>query len=551
MSYKEVIDYIVDEFNENDLEYEVEAAADDGPYDYWITIEGDTSLADEIICSYVGDHYEWVKDKDGNRMYCKVDTQTIDDLEEDLDDWDGEGSASDEELECGDELHKFFQSLIDNSLEESFINNNYAIRHYQKHCMDNKKKVSRRSCVYYDFNTFNDYASYENTLNNKTQNASVRLTTFYDLGDVKKKFHTLFEGNKSLLIPVSCGLEKNGKPVIIGLNSFANEKTSNYKNNTINVLILTNKFISLTLYPVDANYLETKLNNIISKYHKDKTLNLQLNSSLEEEDKKKKPKVTNADVEADMKFFNDAMGMGNVSISESGESKAKKLFKHPKFSQKIRTFAILTFYNQDKKTQTKEVNKEQQKELKKILSNSDETERILKQKTPYYKVKGKYDNVEQSFIIYNVSLEEAKSLAKTGKQQSFIFGKNEDGVLTFEFWANASKNDYNYVKVDERDNFNILDDEAENYYSQISKDFKFSIPFEQFEVSQDELVEKYVNSGLTEDEINFYIEESMNDTYNNKYRTNCRTRLVNSKLNQNKEDDSTSSMNWANDFNIF
>ena len=349
MSYKEVIDYIVDEFNENDLEYEVEAAVDDEPYDYWITIEGDTSLADEIICSYVGDHYEWVKDKDGNRKYCKVDTQTQDELEE---------------------------------------------------------------------------------------------------------------------------------------------------------------------------------------------------------DKKKKPKVTNADVEADMEFFNDAMGMGNVSISESGESKAKRLFKHPKFSQKIRTFAILTFYNQDKKTQTKEVNKEQQKELKKILSNSDETERILKQKTPYYKVKGKYDNVEQSFIIYNISLEEAKSLAKTGKQQSFIFGKNEDGVLTFEFWANASKNDYKYVKVDERDNFNILDDEAENYYSQISKDFKFSIPFEQFEVSQDELVEKYINSGLTEDEINFYIEESMNDTYNNKYRTNCRTRLVNSKFNSVEEDD-TSDISWANDFNIF
>ena len=55
-------------------------------------------------------------------------------------------------------------------------------------------------------------------------------------------------------------------------------------------------------------------------------------------------------------IINQANG---VSISEGGEQKAKRLFTNPQHSYKIKTFAILTFYNRDKKTQSKKDNTNQ------------------------------------------------------------------------------------------------------------------------------------------------------------------------------------------------
>lgn len=239
-------------------------------------------------------------------------------------------------------------------------------------------------------------------------------------------------------------------------------------------------------------------------------------------------------------IINQANG---ISISEGGEQKAKRLFTNPQHSYKIKTFAILTFYNRDKKTQSKKDNTNQNKLLKGYLGNKDnikiddkivELERILKQKTPYYKAKGKYGDKEQSLIIYNISFNEAYRLAQLGGQQSFIWGTNDNGILKFEFWANASKTEgkYIYKKVDERDKFNILDNDVEDYYTQISRDFKFNIPFEQFEVSQDELIERYNNSGLNDDEIDYFINESMDDDYNEKYKLNCRLRLTKGIMNK-------------------
>ena len=84
---KSPLDYIEEKLQDADIDYTVEQAMDDRPYDTWITInDGQDSLADEIICSVVGYAYEWVRDKYGNRKYCKVvtDEDTIQELNESL-----------------------------------------------------------------------------------------------------------------------------------------------------------------------------------------------------------------------------------------------------------------------------------------------------------------------------------------------------------------------------------------------------------------------------------------------------------------------------------
>lgn len=214
----------------------------------------------------------------------------------------------------------------------------------------------------------------------------------------------------------------------------------------------------------------------------------------------------------------------------SRNQKAIRLFKNPKGS-KIKTFAIFTGENPNT-ISTPENNKLYNQKLKDKISfkgiNSIESD-IASSFFPYYKVKGKFSgNIEHSFIIYNCSHFDAEYLAKSCRQQSFIFGTNDNGKLTFEMWANKSKNDYNYKKVDEKDLY-IDRSDAENDYTKICKDFKFSIPFDVFEVAPEEMVETIENSiksnRFSEETFNEYLDESLNEKYTGKHRMYVRTTL--------------------------
>lgn len=230
-------------------------------------------------------------------------------------------------------------------------------------------------------------------------------------------------------------------------------------------------------------------------------------------------------------------------IKESSEAKAKRLFQHPEYMDKIKTFAIFTAQNRDKISQSRAVNRELNKELKKDLAQKDIENSIINGRYSYYKVKGKYGNVENSFIVYNITLDDAKSLCAKNGQQSFIFAINDNGNLKFQFWANASRSGYSYKMVDEKEEFNILDDDAEDFYTQISRDFKFSIPFDKFEVAVSDMVESITNRayslGYTDEDIDRLIDESVNTDIYAKGRFFARASLVpvkHNKLNESYKD---------------
>lgn len=215
---------------------------------------------------------------------------------------------------------------------------------------------------------------------------------------------------------------------------------------------------------------------------------------------------------------------------ESTKSKIKSLFLNPQGS-KIKTFMIITGENPDT-ISTPENNKLYNQKLKDKISfksiNSIESD-IASLFLPYYKVKGKFSgNIEHSFIIYNCSHFDAEYLAKSCRQQSFIFGTNDNGKLTFAMWANKSKNDYHYIKVDEKDLY-IDKSDAENDYTKICKDFKFSIPFDVFEVAPEEMIETVENSiklnRFSEEKFEKYLDESLDDKYTGKHRMYVRSAL--------------------------
>lgn len=219
-----------------------------------------------------------------------------------------------------------------------------------------------------------------------------------------------------------------------------------------------------------------------------------------------------------------------LTVLESGESKAKRLFNNPEYVSKIKTFAIFTAENRDAIQMIRSQNRELNKELKRDLSGNNLEKSIIAGRYSYYKVKGKYGNVENSFLVYNITLEDAKSLCSKNGQQSFIFCYNNDGNLKFQFWANASRSGYSYKLVDEKDEFNVLDSDAPDYYTQISRDFKFTIPFDKFEVAAEDMIESIKSRcyrlGYSEDDIDRIIDESVNSEIYAKGRFHARATLV-------------------------
>ena len=210
------------------------------------------------------------------------------------------------------------------------------------------------------------------------------------------------------------------------------------------------------------------------------------------------------------------------------ETKAKRLFSVPSAMKHIKTFAIFTAENPNAQTMSRSANDDRMKDLKSKLS----FETSLHQGGYYYyKVKGKYGDTEHSVLVYNILLEDAKDFACKYEQQSFIFGTNDDGKLHFEFWANRKKDGYKYSKLDEKDIVNINNEETEEYYTQISKDFRIAIPFEKFEWAADEMYESFkrkmirTNSNPSDTNIDTQIMRSLDENITGKYRYYARKTL--------------------------
>lgn len=122
---------------------------------------------------------------------------------------------------------------------------------------------------------------------------------------------------------------------------------------------------------------------------------------------------------------------------------------------------------------------------------------LRKEQYHFYRVTGRYDNDEHSFFIYNLSIDDCKQIGLRWNQQSFIFIKNNNKTI-FELWMiNGDKKDYSLVETKDY----IIDDN-EKFFTIVSKNLKFNIPFEYF----DEVVESYNN----------YVEDRFNKCENYK-----------------------------------
>lgn len=210
----------------------------------------------------------------------------------------------------------------------------------------------------------------------------------------------------------------------------------------------------------------------------------------------------------------------NYQMTENSKAiKTQRLFQHPGAMKHIRTFAIFTAYNPDTKPLKKADNIELQKSLKNQLSYTPDIDAMLDDvingRYHYYKSKGKYGNIEESLIVFNINLPDTKKLAAAYEQQSFVFGLNDDGKLKFQFWANYSKTGHKYKMVGEKDTVNVVDDRIKDNYTQIARDFKINIPFDVFGVAIEEMEEsinvRRSEKGWSEEFIEHLVSESLSE----------------------------------------
>lgn len=136
----------------------------------------------------------------------------------------------------------------------------------------------------------------------------------------------------------------------------------------------------------------------------------------------------------------------------------------------IRTLCIMSPQNPLGVKSTNKDNRKNKKSFERFLKNGFYA---------YHKVLGKYNQYEESYFLYNISLEDAKRLNLEYMQESFIFMTNKNGRLTFYAYKyNAENGDPHYELKGSTDEsiYNMKD--ADNFFTKIGNKFKFNIPFD-------------------------------------------------------------------------
>ena len=168
---------------------------------------------------------------------------------------------------------------------------------------------------------------------------------------------------------------------------------------------------------------------------------------------------------------NNTKFVNEISKNEKKRIRKKAINAIDNKEDNIRTFLIITGENPMAEPGTNNINRTQNNSLVDYLKQGHYA---------WQPVQGKYGSTENSKIIFNVPLDESKMLALKFGQQSFIYGRKENGKTLFDlYYINEQEDDYDLVETQDTYDKVLGDD----YYTKIDKKHKFSVPFEYFNES--------------------------------------------------------------------
>ena len=191
---------------------------------------------------------------------------------------------------------------------------------------------------------------------------------------------------------------------------------------------------------------------------------------------------------------------------------AKKMFINGRSYNNIMNFAILSAENPDSTEDTTANNKKHMKSLSNLLKRDHYV---------FVRQDGHFGgNPEHSYIIFNITQEAAAKLAGKFEQTSFFYCYPDDeGNMVNEYWQktdtkapyNSVKNPYEFINKTSKVH-NQKD--AEDFYSVIDNDYKYSIDCEVFDKANDKLEEGLNNLRLQFNLVNESNDDLLDYIYN-------------------------------------
>ena len=180
-------------------------------------------------------------------------------------------------------------------------------------------------------------------------------------------------------------------------------------------------------------------------------------------------------------------------------------------NSRVKTMAIISAENPMGMTADDDYNRDANNELIRQLHIG---------RYAYYQVEGNYDGLENSIMVYNISLEDTLYLAYRFNQESVIFvDMTNPPEVSYQYWEGYEHNTPLKLQREEHKIVDATDDI--NYYTKICNSFKFRIPFfEGFEKFNECLSEK---SDVYD--VDRLISESIDMRYTGKHRYACRGKL--------------------------
>ena len=135
------------------------------------------------------------------------------------------------------------------------------------------KLIADESRIRYDFTTEDELKAYENKILEKVLKPDYKIVS---LSNTVKVFSALSEITAqpiSVLFDTPCRFENSNGPIQIGLNSFANDVTTDYgSSDTINLMIISKDNKTISMFAVDSSLIENKIKNLFDKYIGDKNI---------------------------------------------------------------------------------------------------------------------------------------------------------------------------------------------------------------------------------------------------------------------------------------
>jgi hypothetical protein len=115
--------------------------------------------------------------------------------------------------------------------------------------------------------------AYEDKILENVLNPDYKIISLYNTVEVFSALSKISAQPISILFDTLCEFENSDGIFMIGLNSFANDVTTNTPSiNTINIMILSKADETMSMFPVDSALIENKIKNLFGKYIGDKNI---------------------------------------------------------------------------------------------------------------------------------------------------------------------------------------------------------------------------------------------------------------------------------------